>query len=299
MRFDVNRLEARDGRLVVSGHWSGVRGMRFMRPTLIVGGREVLATLEHKPWAPSDELEWTAAFPWDGAAPDPSEAAIAVAPSLTVSLAPGAAPAARRFERPAGATPLQRGPAAEPVAAPEPRPAAVPSAADRLQEQLEDARRRADDARRALAIAERERDQALAQRDEAAKDRDAAVRSRARMERQLAEEAELRVEAERQRDEARAQREEALLAHRALQRRLTGELAASAPAPQEIPSDPDRPIGVRAVPAARAVGPELHRASREHPQRVTRYDVWAIRILGSVAALCFIGFLILLLRLVL
>ena len=54
------RADARQ-RLVV-----GVRGMRFVRPALVVDGRQVLATLEHKPWAADGDGAWTAAFPWDG-----------------------------------------------------------------------------------------------------------------------------------------------------------------------------------------------------------------------------------------
>ena len=52
--FAVDRLVARKGTLIVEGRWSGVRGMRFLRPTLVVDGRQVLATLEHKPWAPAE-----------------------------------------------------------------------------------------------------------------------------------------------------------------------------------------------------------------------------------------------------
>ena len=50
--FDLERLEAGDDAIVVKGRWSGVRGMRFVRPTLTIGSRRLLATLEHKPWAP-------------------------------------------------------------------------------------------------------------------------------------------------------------------------------------------------------------------------------------------------------
>jgi hypothetical protein len=333
VRFEVDRIEARGGRLVVSGWWSGVRGMRFMRPTLLVRDRTVLATLDHKPWTPDGELEWTAAFPWDEEAPNLSEAALSVAPSVTVPLAPGAEP-------PADAEPADAEPAAPPElpheAPPSPDPrheeivaltaqrdrlrAALAEAGRReseLESQLEEARRRArdleaarDDAGRERTAAQRERDQALAQRDEAEADRDAAVRTRARMEAQRDEAVAARERAKHdrdeavvQRDEARAQREEALLAHRTLQRRFDSALAGAEPPTLDEPArphaDPDRPIGVRAIPAARAVAPDLHRAERDRTPHVSRYDVWAIRILGSIAALCFIGFLVLLLRLVL
>lgn len=57
--FELERYEFKgDDRVEISGRWSGVRGRRFIRPTLTVmtGGRgsRALADLEHKPWAPED-----------------------------------------------------------------------------------------------------------------------------------------------------------------------------------------------------------------------------------------------------
>lgn len=86
--FEVERLERDGDTLIVSGHWSGLRGVRFVRPTLVIGDREVLATLEHKPWTPRADRAWTAAFPWKGRTPDASQLALAVAPSVTVPLGP-------------------------------------------------------------------------------------------------------------------------------------------------------------------------------------------------------------------
>jgi hypothetical protein len=86
--FEVERLERDGDKLIVSGHWSGLRGVRFVRPTLVIGDREVLATLEHKPWTPRADRAWTAAFPWKGSTPDASQLALAVAPSVTVPLGP-------------------------------------------------------------------------------------------------------------------------------------------------------------------------------------------------------------------
>src|SRR3954468_20699051 len=108
--FEVERAEVQDHLLVVTGHWSGVRGMRFMRPTLVVAARPLLPTLEHKPWAPDDD-PWVAAFPWPGGEPNLKEMALAVAPSVTVALHPdgkvpaGAAPPAAA--KPAETTPPQ------------------------------------------------------------------------------------------------------------------------------------------------------------------------------------------------
>ncbi len=60
--------------------------------------------------------------------------------------------------------------------------------------------------------------------------------------------------------------------------------------------DPDAPIGVRTIPAARTIAASLHRSQRERGAGVTRYDMWAIRVLGSVAALAFISLLVMILK---
>lgn len=57
-------------RIEIVGYWSGLRGRRFMRPTLVLRGegepKRLLALLEHKPWSAADGAEWIAAFPWEG-----------------------------------------------------------------------------------------------------------------------------------------------------------------------------------------------------------------------------------------
>src|SRR5207245_223766 len=142
--------------------WSGLRGVRFVRPTLVVGQREVLATLEHKPWAPSSDRPWVAAFPWAGRMPDLDELELAVAPTVTVPLGePAALPAPdpdaapHRAQEPAPATPA-RPPALALVAPAEPAPAARPARAGddvaeaerrrvrQLEHELEDALRERD-----------------------------------------------------------------------------------------------------------------------------------------------------------
>ena len=67
--FEVERFEwASDDRLEVVGRWFGLRGHRFLRPTLDVEvrgeRRRMLAVLEHKPWAAEEGEEWVAAFAW-------------------------------------------------------------------------------------------------------------------------------------------------------------------------------------------------------------------------------------------
>jgi hypothetical protein len=85
-QFELEQFERSGGRLRVAGRWSDVRGMRFMRPTLTIGDRRVLAVLDHKPWAPEEGQRWIAEFPWEGADVDPELAELAVAPSVSVPL---------------------------------------------------------------------------------------------------------------------------------------------------------------------------------------------------------------------
>jgi hypothetical protein len=87
-QFELEQFEQSGGRLRVLGRWSDVRGMRFMRPTLTVGDRRVLAVLDHKPWMPEEGQTWIAEFPWEGDAADidTTLAELAVAPSVAVAL---------------------------------------------------------------------------------------------------------------------------------------------------------------------------------------------------------------------
>jgi hypothetical protein len=69
--LDIERFEwAEPDRIEIVGYWSGLRGRRFVRPTLILKGegrpKRLLALLEHKPWAAHEGEEWTAAFRWRG-----------------------------------------------------------------------------------------------------------------------------------------------------------------------------------------------------------------------------------------
>lgn len=89
--FQLDRFEQTgEDRLEVAGRWYGVRGLRFVRPALTVqtkdGERNLLAVLEHKPWAAEEGKAWVAAFPWEGDSPDPGQAELAVAPSVVVAL---------------------------------------------------------------------------------------------------------------------------------------------------------------------------------------------------------------------
>jgi len=113
--FDVDRLNVgSEGQIEVTGRWYGVRGRRFVRPSLTLtlkhdgGERRVLADLEHKPWAAQDGDAWFAAFPFDGELELTERIELAVAPDITVELAGGSG---RRVNtgrsadlRPAGST---------------------------------------------------------------------------------------------------------------------------------------------------------------------------------------------------
>jgi hypothetical protein len=361
--FELERLEFDGGRLLVGGWWFGVRGMRFVRPALLVDGRKVLATLEHKPWAPTSDGAWTAAFPWqEGASLDVSGVTLVVAPSVEVPLdressppeleaaldtlpaavvveqPPAPAPAAEAARPPSGEQQTLRDELealerrldemrselheTRAVAAErEARCRELERAASRERRAAEQAGVGSDELVRAQAMAVLDRDRVRQQLDEAVTDREAAIRTRARMQVQH-DEALAQCEAAQaqrdevlaERDEARRQRDEVLLAHATLQEQLKGEWAASAraqPAAQ-APAEPptavlraptertraaaEQPSGVRVIPATRTVGAHLHRAARERDRGVTSFDLWAIRIFGSVAAVAFISLLVMILK---
>ena len=89
--FEVERVEwPSPDRLQVVGRWFGVRGRRFIRPTLDVEvdgePRRMLAVLDHKPWAVEDGKDWVAAFRWDGAPADLAGSELTVGPDITVEL---------------------------------------------------------------------------------------------------------------------------------------------------------------------------------------------------------------------
>jgi hypothetical protein len=88
--FEVDRFEwAADDRLELEGRWFGLRGRRFIRPTLDVEvdgePRRLLALMEHKPWQALDGEDWIAAFAWEGERGDVA-AGLAVGPDLTIEL---------------------------------------------------------------------------------------------------------------------------------------------------------------------------------------------------------------------
>src|ERR1700759_3804228 len=100
--FDVERFEFADGeRFEVGGRWFGVRGRRFIRPSLTLVAdeeqRRLLADLAQKPWAAEDGEPWKAIFPYEEPGDHWVEAELNVAPDITVTLPlPGASRTRRR-----------------------------------------------------------------------------------------------------------------------------------------------------------------------------------------------------------
>lgn len=156
--FALTRFEAVDGaRLEVEGTWSGVRGVRFVRPALVVrdgvtgGEKTLLADLEHKPWPATEGEPWVAAFPWPAEPPDVARTELAVAPSIVV-------PLARAAEDVGVAV------AADPVDALRAELAEARERAARLEAEVAFLRREREDAE----ALRRERDEARAERGEMA-----------------------------------------------------------------------------------------------------------------------------------
>lgn len=185
MALEVERFGWSDGRLEVAGRWYGVRGRRFVRPTLELGdGRRLLAVLDHKPWAAEDGGEWIAAFAWTGPQTTLETPVLAVASGIEVTLPRlssknrtsggtrrevGAA--GTRFERPprAGATELAAASAEEVapgVTAKSPRVAAPPPADLAARAELEETRRRLDEANRQNDLLRRDVERLRRERDE-------------------------------------------------------------------------------------------------------------------------------------
>jgi hypothetical protein len=192
--FQLDRFEQTgEDRLEITGRWYGVRGLRFVRPSLTVrtndGERNLLALLEHKPWAAEEGEAWIAAFPWKGESPDPDQAELAVAPSVIVALVKDDS------EKPGKSKPNLR----QQLQESEARARRLDSEVAWLREEREalvaDKRAAEDEAAQVRAelreahsanegtgeerdAAARERDDAVFQRDQAADERDQAVQAR-------------------------------------------------------------------------------------------------------------------------
>jgi hypothetical protein len=230
--FEVERFElAGNACLEVCGRWFGVRGRRFMRPTLtaVTDGREqrILAVLDHKPWNAEEGETWLAAFPCPT---DPAalvQAELTVAPDVTVPLPPpSASPASRRPRREASrrSSPRQ-GDTKVKEGGPDRGPVDHCGDPDnRLRLELDAALRSRDEAVSELQAVKRECEQLRSERSQALEVREAAIVERhesietevrlriedlrAEAERERAG-ARLAAQTARERDEARATRDEA------------------------------------------------------------------------------------------
>ncbi|WP_272474572.1 hypothetical protein [Baekduia alba] len=299
--FALTRFEAVDGaRLEVEGTWSGVRGVRFVRPALVVhdratgGEKTLLADLEHKPWPAQEGEPWVAAFPWkDGDEPDVARTELAVAPSIVVPLVrtadavavdrdpvdalraelTDATERARRLEAEVAFLRREREEAAEArrAAPPPPKP-------DR--EAVRGELRQRDEALAARDAAVAVRDAALAERDHVLQERDA-LRRELRERDQIADgPARRREQALQERDAARRELSDA--EERAAEReRLRGQERvdtlrdALGAAEEERDRALAEPAGVAAPPV---------RVAREHGTESSHAD-WAARTAAILAVL--------------
>jgi hypothetical protein len=178
--FELDRFELADGRrLELSGRWFGVRGRRFVRPTLTLLSEDArsrsLADLEHKPWSAEDGEPWTAAFPCDPAGVEVLEAELAVAPDIAVTLPPpgdAAGPERRSVALPRPG-PKPGGSGSEPRAK-----ARRKERAELAEAELASALSRRDAAVSKLDAVLAERDEVVRARDELVVERDALVAER-------------------------------------------------------------------------------------------------------------------------
>jgi hypothetical protein len=297
--FEVDRFAwLEGGRLEVVGRWFGIRGRRFLRPTLDVEvdgePRRMLALLEHKPWAADDGEEWIAAFEWTGEPVALGAAELAVGQELAVELpAPSGAPRAKRRARATGERLEARPPRAQALEA---ELAAARAETEELRGQLSAERRAreklADEVRElrreraadqtAAGEVEKARDAALAERDAALAERDAASATR---DAALAERETARTEAAR----AAGEREKAVRERVAVEHELAAAVKSRDKARQErnewltrarAAADKDGPEGAAKRPAAapaqptapppEAAAPPPEPAAADRPRRTTR-----------------------------
>lgn len=186
-RLHVDRFDwAAPDRIELAGHWTGVRGVRFVRPTLVlVAGetsRRALARLEDKPWQAGGDGSWTVAFAWEGDRLDAEAAELSVAPGIVVTLpAPGAGAAGAAGPGRSGPGILARAAVAERAAR---DLAGEREARAALEAAHAEVVRERDALRRERDVLLRDRDRLATERDAAVRERDAAAVTRDRLARE-------------------------------------------------------------------------------------------------------------------
>jgi hypothetical protein len=233
--LQLERFSWTDGTLEVSGHWSGVRGQRFMRPTLTAHGpdgrRRMLAVLDHKPWSPNGGAPWLAVFPCPEPPAPTATFDLAVGAGLSIALptpqAPGAA--APEAATPEGATAAVRFAREERAVEPaDPRDAEL----RRLQGERDAAATALQAAQAQVKALTRGRDEAVAARTLLEQERDALAGELERLrntgDRHTSERDEAvtaRLEAERARESTLAERDAAVAAAEAMRRERDSAVA--------------------------------------------------------------------------
>jgi hypothetical protein len=272
-QFELEQFERSGDRLRVLGRWSDVRGMRFMRPTLTVGDRRVLAVLDHKPWAPEEGQTWIAEFPWDG---DPADvdlelAELAVAPSVAVPLSSPGVPV-------------------EPLGEPEPDPHALDEERrHRLESEVAFLREQIELLKERLAQTERERDEAraAAAEPEAPPEPDASLAKDVEKARAERDNARARLDDERQRRAAaEAAYDQARLERDTAERELVHVREELAAREVQLPDEPAS--GTIAVPAP----PPPPLRHEEPAPLVKALEVWIPRVAIAVFAVCVVLLLV-------
>ncbi len=280
--FEPDELTFADNRVTVTGRWFGVRGRRFVRPTLTLGregaGSRVHADLEQKPWAAEDGEPWTAEFVVPRSSGGAEEVELAVAPDIAVVLRAPDAIRARPKRRPQSRRRASAPRAGEgngrgttTMTASQAKVEVQQAEIARLEQQLRRseitrAEFNAAVSRRDAAVAKldtvlKERDAAVAERDAAAADRDAAVEAReaALDERDAIRDEHRRVT--RDRDSLEQERDGLGRRRRELERavaeleserdELRTRLADAIAAPQGTPIEPAQPVPPPPLPVAR------------------------------------------------
>jgi hypothetical protein len=202
--FELDQFKlAGEDRLEVRGRWFGVRGRRFVRPTLLLEAdgerRRALADLEHKPWFAQDGEPWEASFRCGVDGAEVRDAELAVAPDIAIPLP---APNGRRPEP--TRIPARGGRERRPL-----RRVRASAGAPTRRDELAEARREIERLRAELKAsnaarldAHGERDHARSERDQVATEREELRARLSSMEAQRDEAREAITRAQAERDEA-------------------------------------------------------------------------------------------------